>query len=315
MKVYHLSYPIQPQSMPASSIAIGNFDGIHKGHQMVIGEAKRLADRLGLASGVMTFHPHPKEVLGQVTTSSYLTPLPDKLSILEKMDLDLAFIVQFTPELSKLSPEQFIEHFIACLNVKQVVTGFDFRFGQQGKGNVETLLRWSKEKGDFLFHYISKIELKDEKISSTRVRRLLGQGDVYQVMQLLGRPYRITGQVVTGERRGRTIGFPTANLSLCHPYVIPKRGVYAIYAQVGGRQIPGVVNIGKKPTFPPSGQEISIEAHLFNFAGDLYGKMISLDFIRYLRDEQRFSSIDSLIKQINLDIAEAKQVLKGSTNG
>lgn len=315
MKVYHFSYPIHLQSLPNSSIAIGNFDGIHKGHQMVIQEAMQVASRSKLASGVMTFHPHPKEVLGDSSSFSYITPLPDKLAILENMGLDLAYIVQFTPELSQLSPEQFIEHFIARLNVKHVVTGFDFRFGRQGKGNVDTLYKWSRESGDFLFNYISKVELNDEKISSTRVRRLLDEGDVTQVRQLLGRPYRITGRVVAGEERGRTIGFPTANLSLVNHYVIPKLGVYAISADVEGQKIPGVVNIGKKPTFHPTGQEISIEAHLFNFSGDLYGTMISLDFIHFLREERKFSSIDALIDQINQDIAVAKQVLKGSTNG
>jgi riboflavin kinase/FMN adenylyltransferase len=233
---------------------------------------------------------------------------------MERMGIDLAYVVHFTPDLSRLSPEKFIEHFILRLNIKQVVTGFDFRFGQQGKGNVETLTQWSNQYGDFLFHCVHKIKLDEEKISSTRVRSLLEKGEVTQVIQLLGRPYRITGKVVTGERRGRTIGFPTANLSLEHPYVVPKLGVYAVQAILNGRQIPGVVNIGRKPTFHPAGQTVSIEAHLFDFCGDIYGELLSLDFIHFLREERKFPSTESLQEQINRDVLRAKQIIMDSTN-
>lgn len=309
MKVYHLAYPVQINEMEASGVAIGNFDGVHKGHQKVIREAIQMAGQHGLASGVMTFHPHPKEVLGELSQSLYLTPLPDKLALFEELGVDLALVVQFTLPFSQLSPEQFIEHYIVGLNIKQVVTGFDFCFGQKGRGNVETLAQWSKERGDFTYHCVPIISINEEKVGSSQVRLLLSLGDVSGASQLLGRPYRIKGKVVEGEQRGRTIGFPTANLSLLHPYVLPRQGVYAVYVHHKGSRFPGVINIGTKPTFHKSKSSVTLEVHLLDFHGDLYGETLSVDFIRFLREERSFPSIEELIRQIEQDVHLAKKIL------
>ena len=309
MKVYHLSYPVQLNNLEPSCVAIGNFDGVHKGHQRVIQEAIRVARQNHLASGVMTFHPHPKEVLGVIRESEYLTPLPDKLALFEGIGVDLALVVQFTLPFSQLSPEQFIQQFIVNLNIKHVVTGFDFCFGQKGRGNVDTLAKWSGERGDFTYHRVAQISLGEEKISSSRVRSLLSQGDVSGVCQLLGRPYRIKGKVVEGEQRGRTIGFPTANLSLLQPYALPRQGVYAVYVHHQGRLFPGVINIGTKPTFHQTEKMVTLEVHLLDFNGNLYGETLSVDFIRFLRQERAFASVKELCHQIEQDVHLAKKIL------
>ncbi|QZT32978.1 bifunctional riboflavin kinase/FAD synthetase [Caldalkalibacillus thermarum TA2.A1] len=315
MKVYRVTHPSELKERPApASVALGNFDGVHRGHQAVIAKAMQQAALLGLRSAVMTFNPHPKEVLGLVQAPAYLTPLPDKLEMLAGMGLDAAYVVQFTPALSKLTPAEFIEQYIVGLNIKQVVTGFDFRFGHKGAGDIHTLARWSREKADFAFEVVSKIEQENHKISSSRIRSLLKAGEVSKVRDLLSRPYRITGLVVHGDKRGRTIGFPTANIAPAYPYVIPRYGVYAVYVVRGKHRYPGVVNVGKKPTFLQGDHPVSIEVHLLDFNGDLYGETLAIEFIDFLRSERKFESIEALRTQIESDIRRAHSILLGSTN-
>lgn len=309
MDILKIQHPHQMTEYPSSSTAIGNFDGLHAGHQQVIKKAIEVAQARGLKAGVMTFHPHPKEVLGSVKMSSYLTPLEDKLELLQELGIDVVFVVTFTPAFATLSPEEFIAEYIIRLNIRHVVTGFDFRFGHRGQGTVDDLYHWASEKQDFTYDMVSSVDAEQIKISSSRVRALLQEGQVDQLQPLLHRYYRVKGRVIEGEKRGRAIGFPTANLDLLYPYVLPRQGVYAIYVTTTeGRRLPAVCNIGTKPTFHTR-HTLSVEVHILTDVGDLYGQVLKIEFVHFLRAERKFESVQQLIEQIGQDVEEAKRKL------
>ncbi|WAA13560.1 riboflavin biosynthesis protein RibF [Fervidibacillus halotolerans] len=289
--------------LPPLSLAIGYFDGIHIGHQKVIGTAKEEAEKRGLHSGVMTFDPSPKAVLGNPEKVKYLTLLHEKKQRIQALGIDYFIIVPFTKEFSKLSPEQFIEQYIVQLNVKHLVAGFDYTYGRYGKGNMNTIKQLSENR--FSYTVIEKMMVQNEKISSTSIRNLIKLGNVDQVPAMLGRHYTISGTVVHGEKRGRTIGFPTANIDVDHRYVLPKDGVYAVEVFVNGQWIPGVCNIGFKPTFHNERRQRMIEVHLLNFQDDLYGESVNIKWYKRIREERKFTSVDELSKQITRDKKQA----------
>ncbi|GAA0365419.1 bifunctional riboflavin kinase/FAD synthetase [Bacillus horti] len=295
------------QRLP-SSVAFGNFDGIHIGHQQVIQQAIRVAKELKVESGVMTFYPHPLEVLTKVEHPSYLTPLEDKLALFKDLGVDVVFVVDFTLDLAKLSPQEFIQRYIVDLQIKHVVTGFDFSFGHKGSGRVEHLEKWGLENKAFTVDVLSSVDQDHMKISSSRVRSALHDGRVGEVSELLNRYYKVKGTVIHGEKRGRTIGFPTANLELTQAYVLPRQGVYAVYVTIQGIRRQAVCNIGKKPTFHNKGQ-VSLEVHILDFEGHLYDSVVDVEFVAFLRSEQKFNGIDELVNQIHLDIKETKKYL------
>lgn len=313
MKIIHLSYPHEMEAADYApiSMAIGFFDGVHKGHQQVIGTAIEKARSQEMKSAVMTFDPHPSLVLGgRKEEVFYITPLGQKMEILQEMGVDICYIVRFTSEFAKLSPEQFIEHFIKGLGVKQVVAGFDFSFGSKGSGDMELMETLSG--GHYEVATISKLEQGDEKISSTRIRHLLKDGCVEPVHQLLGRPYRISGTVVNGDKRGRTIGFPTANVEPELGTFVPKRGVYAVRIEVQGMYFDGVCNVGYKPTFHnPDIKNLVIEVHILDFDKSIYGEKVTVEWHKRIRDEQKFSGIDELKAHIGRDKETAKQYFEG----
>lgn len=291
-----------------SSVAFGNFDGVHTGHQQVIERAVRVARERKLEAGVMTFYPHPLEVLTQVEQPSCLTPLEDKLALFEKLGLDFVFVVEFTYDFAKLTPEQFIQQYIIDLQIKHVVTGFDFSFGHKGSGKVELLRQWSMEQEAFTVDTVSSIDQDDLKISSSRVRSALQEGKVEEATELLNRYYKIRGTVVHGEKRGRTIGFPTANLALIHPYVVPRLGVYAVYVDIEGVRRKAVCNIGIKPTFHKQGN-VSIEVHILDYEDHLYDRVLDVEFVAFLRPEQKFAGLNQLVEQIQQDVDKARRLL------
>lgn len=309
MEIIHITHYQQLYSLPASSVALGNFDGVHYGHQQVISKAIQIAKDKNLQAGVMTFHPHPKEVLGRYEKGSYLTPLSVKLDILEKMGLDFTIVVEFTKEFATLTPFQFIEQYIEKLNIQQVVTGFDFCFGKKGEGTTDTLQQWSASSHSFYYHMVPSIDENHEKISSSRIRKLLLAGEVKEAAHLLQRPFTIQGKVVHGEKRGRQLGFPTANIQLEEAYFLPKLGVYAVQVEHGNVTLDGVLNLGLKPTFHSDLPAPSLEVHLFDFDGNLYDEELRVHFISHIRDEQKFSSLDELKSQIQKDIFQAKEDL------
>ena len=313
MEIIHLSYPnhIKPEKeLGPISLALGFFDGVHKGHQRVIGEAIAQAEKRQVKSAVMTFDPHPSLVLGgRKEEVFYITPMQQKLEILENMGLDVCFVVRFTSDFAQLTPEQFIETFIKELNVVHVAAGFDFSFGSKGKGNMQVMEEAGQ--GQFSVTTIEKQVDAAEKISSTRIRSLLKSGDVGEVCRLLNRPFRISGTVVNGDKRGRTIGFPTANVEPEIGSYVPGRGVYAVRIWVQGIEYNGVCNVGYKPTFNnPDVKKQTVEVYILEFDKTIYGEMVDVDWYRRIRDEQKFSGIDELKMQIQRDKETAIQFFK-----
>jgi len=308
VKTIYLSYPLSPQlETTPVAMAIGYFDGVHLGHRRVIQKAIDAAAVHGWQSAVMTFDPHPREVLGQTGYTKYLTPLEDKLEQFAKMGVDIAYVMTFDIPFSSIYPEDFVNECLVPLQAGHVVVGFDFTFGYRGTGTAHTLHQLSQER--FTLDIISPVNRYGEKVSSTIIREYLHHGEVEQARHLLGRPYRIKGTVVHGDARGRTIGFPTANIALEQPYLVGKNGVYGVRVKVDGETYYGVMNIGIKPTFALEKKEKSLEVHLFDFQQDIYGKDLTVEFLFFLREEQKFAGVDALIAQIHKDVATAKEKL------
>ena len=308
MNVIHLKYPHQLNESEATtsySLAIGFFDGVHKGHQAVIQSAIKKAKELNVKSAVMTFDPHPSIVLGgRKEKVFYITPLQQKINVLKELDVDTVFVVQFTSDFAKLTPEEFINFFIRELNVVHVTAGFDFSFGAFGKGNMETMKELSN--GDYGVTVVEKLADDEEKISSTRIRQNLQKGDMEEVHNLLGRPYEVPGIVIHGDKRGRTIGFPTANIQSHEGSYIPATGVYAVRILVQDEWYDGVCNVGYKPTFKnPEDKQLSIEVHILDFEKNIYGEEVVVGWYKRIRSEQKFDGIESLKAQIEKDKQEA----------
>lgn len=304
MKTIHLSYPHHLSDSTISgpySLAIGFFDGVHLGHKEVIGKAKEIAKAEGLKLAVMTFDPHPSIVLGQRNEKVfYITPLHQKLELLESMGVETTFIVRFTSDFAQLTPETFVDTFIRQLNVIHVTAGFDFTFGAFGKGDMEVMKDLAN--GDFQVSVVKKKSDSHEKISSTRIRQALKAGDMERVHELLGRPFQIPGVVVHGDKRGRQIGFPTANIQAKEGSYIPATGVYSVRMLVQEEWVDGVCNVGYKPTFKnPDEKKLTIEVHLFNFDKNIYGEEVFVDWYHHIRDERKFDGIESLKAQIDKD--------------
>jgi riboflavin kinase / FMN adenylyltransferase len=294
------------EDFPAMAIALGYFDGVHLGHQQVIGEAKKVAEANGIKSAVMTFDPHPSVVLGKsIQHIEYITPLEEKARLIEAMGVDYLFVITFSTEFSGLLPQEFVDQYIIGLNVRHVVAGFDYSYGKMGKGNMETIQFHSRSKFDFTV--VSKLSTtQDEKVSSTLIRGFLRDGKVDEMLHLLGRYYTTKGIVINGERRGRTIGFPTANVLMDEEYILPPTGVYAVKIKVDGKWHEGVCNVGYKPTFHQEKKaKPSIEVHIFNFNKEIYGESAIIEWHLRLRSERKFEGIQQLVAQIEKDKQEA----------
>jgi len=308
VNVIHLKYPYQINQLnqlTAFSLAVGFFDGVHRGHQAVIGAAMDKARELNINSAVMTFDPHPSIVLGGRNEKVfYITPLRQKLEIIEGIGVDTVFVVQFTSDFAKLSPEDFIQYFIRDLNVLHVTAGFDFSFGALGRGKMDMMKELSN--GEFGVTVVDKFSDGEEKISSTRIRKSLQDGDMETAHELLGRPFEVPGIVVHGDKRGRTIGFPTANIQAMDGCFIPATGVYAVRILVQNNWYDGVCNVGYKPTFKnPEDKQLSIEVHILNFEKNIYGEEVTVGWYKRIRSEKKFDGIESLKAQIQHDKEEA----------
>ncbi|HEX7065335.1 MAG TPA: bifunctional riboflavin kinase/FAD synthetase [Bacillales bacterium] len=311
MEVYHLADPQQLNEVDSVPVvmALGFFDGIHSGHQKVIRTAKEIADDKGIQSAVMTFYPHPAVVLGKRENPEYLTPIEHKQRLIESLGIDRLYIVEFNKAFSSLSPQQFVDEYMVGLSVQHAVTGFDFTYGHKGKGTTETLADHAKDR--FGITIVGKVEENGEKVSSTKIRELLRSGKVSEVPRYLGQPYVIYGTVVSGEKRGRTIGFPTANIEPDGSYLIPSTGVYAVKMYLDGKWRDGVASIGFKPTFHENyGDQPAVEIYLFDFKEDIYGKAVAVKWFEKIRDEEKFSSVDALVERMKKDVEEAKAYLK-----
>lgn len=309
MKTIELSYPHQLTELPRTVAAIGFFDGIHKGHQKVISEAVDLASEINAESAVITFHPHPSVVLNKsVKHVKYITPLESKQKILNDLHVDRVYIIGFDQQLSKLSPQEFIDHFIIGLNIEHLVAGFDYSYGYKGEGNMENIKDFTRDS--FTYSIVDKVELAEEKISSTKIRQLLKDGEISAVNSLLGRNLFTKGTVVEGDKRGRTIGYPTANLEVNAATLLPKSGVYAVTVVHRNKTYFGMANLGVKPTFTMDVETPSIEANIFDFEGDLYGEELIVEWHQFIRDEKKFAGVESLVDQIKEDEITIREFFK-----
>lgn len=307
MIIQHLQYPLESLEFRPSVLAIGYFDGVHQGHRRVIQKAIDLAKEKGLHSAVMTFHPHPREILGQSGYTHYLTPLEGKLELLERMGVDITYVVSFDIPFSSVYPQDFINEFLVPLQARHIVVGFDYTFGYRGKGTAFTLQEYSQ--GRYGLDVVSPITRYGEKISSTIIREYLYGGKIEEATEFLGRPYSLRGIVVHGEKRGRQIGFPTANIGLHEPYLIPRTGVYGVRIYFQDQILYGVMNIGIKPTFEQEKKEKSLEVYIFDFSENMYDMEIKVDFLFFIREEQKFAGVEQLVKRISQDVEYARNKL------
>ncbi|GIP33117.1 bifunctional riboflavin kinase/FAD synthetase [Paenibacillus sp. J2TS4] len=310
MQDFHIHYPtrLPLEGMPSSQVvAIGDFDGVHLGHREVITRAIKTGARLNLPASVMTFHPHPRVVLGQSKYEHSLTPLSKKLEIFKEMGIQYTYVVEFRPEFARLTPAEFVEQYLLALGVNSVIVGFDFKFGHQGSGTPDTLCELSH--GQFTVEVVRPYLMDGDKVSSTRIRDHLLSGQMEAANMLLGRRYSVRGIVVEGDKRGRTIGFPTANIDPDEPFVMPLNGVYAAKVSWEGHVYYGAANIGVKPTFSGDRKIPVLEVHLLDFEGDIYGKKLEVEFLYFIRHEKKFTSVDELVSQIQADVRQIRQKL------
>ncbi len=297
----HHPHDLQQDQFLPMVIALGYFDGVHLGHQKVIKTAMKVANERGIKSAVMTFDPHPSVVLRKdVQHVEYITPLRDKIKLISDMNVDFLFVVHFTNEFANLLPQEFVDQYIIGLNGVHVVAGFDYSYGRMGKGTMETLPFHSREFFDFTV--VPKLSVGHDKVSSTLIRSSIRNGEMQKLPNLLGRFYSTRGIVIHGDKRGRTIGFPTANTDVEDAYLLPPVGVYSVRFLVDGNWYEGVCNVGYKPTFnKEQSNRPSIEVHIFEFNKDIYGKQVVVEWHERIRAEQKFSGIDELVKQIEKD--------------
>jgi riboflavin kinase/FMN adenylyltransferase len=296
---------------PRPVLTIGNFDGVHLGHQALFSLVKKRAADLDGTSMVMTFEPHPIRVLTKQNGPPLITLYDQKIDLIQQCGIDVVICLDFTPELASLEPEDFIRQILVeHIGVAEIVIGYDYTFGRKARGNREMLMELGEQHG-FKVHTVGPLPGPDGTVtSSTRIRDLVQQGEVEKVPPLLGRYYRIAGRVVRGrDRGGKLLGFPTANLRLVDE-LIPKTGVYAVRVTHEGQVYSGVANIGYNPTFGDVG--LSVEVHCFDFSKSIYDQDIRVDFIARVRDEKKFSGPEDLAQQIQKDCQLAKTVLSES---
>lgn len=287
-----------------SVLAIGNFDGVHLGHHKVISEAKKKAQKNKIKLGAMTFEPVPVMFFNKRIKSHRINNIGQKIKFLKKERLDFLIIIKFDKEFSKITAEEFIEKvIIKKISAKYVFVSKNFRFGQQRKGDIKTLKSYEK-KLFFKTHLTKALNKKNKIISSTRIRKLISYGRVEEANRLLGREWSIEGQVIEGEKRGRKIGFPTCNIAIKN-YIIPKLGVYSVKVQIGKILRKGIANIGYRPTF--NGKKLLLEVNIFGLNKNLYKKIINVNFVKFIRPEIKFKNVNSLKKQIKIDIRKAKK--------
>lgn len=297
-----------------TALTIGNFDGVHRGHRSLIEkilEHKRLNPKLDIQTVVITFDPHPIEILRPNFSVKKLSSTTDKIKLLHSLGVDHVQVIPFTKEFSQMPAREFFEKIlIESHNPSLIAVGHNFFFGHNREGTPDKITQWSQELS-IPSEIVGPIGADGEIISSSRIRQLIQEGSLIKASRLLGRDYSISSDVIHGHKRGTQIGIPTANLSLPPDRCLPKNGVYLSTCTLHdhGNTFPSITNVGVKPTFEASSPTISIETHLLDFNGDLYGKHITVEFRDRLRDEMRFASVDLLIQQIHKDIALARSRL------
>ncbi|WP_300410553.1 bifunctional riboflavin kinase/FAD synthetase [Lagierella sp.] len=287
-------------------IALGNFDGFHIGHQSLIDELVEVSKETNLTPSVLLFKEHTKKVL-EGKTFKYLTNLDDKIEILKGLKITDVFITDFQ-DIRNMTPIEFLDFLTKGLNVRAIVVGNDYKFGQFAKGNIKLLSEYCNENGLYL-KILNQVETLDSPVKSTNIRKLIQSGKVREAKELLGRPYRVTGTVNHGYKRGRTLGFPTANITDLFDYILPKEGVYLTKTYIDGfvEFYYSLSFVGKNITF--SEDELKIETYILDFDGDLYGKKLKIEFLDFIRDNIKFKNAEDLTIQIHKDIETARNIL------
>ena len=295
-----------PKPLRGPVLTIGNFDGVHLGHQTIFRMLCQRAHQIGGTSVVLTFDPHPLKILAPERCPLLITPTPKKLALMQACNLDLAVCLTFTRQLANLSPVAFVEEILlGTIGMQEIYVGYDFAFGKGRSGTIALLQELGSRAG-FRVHIIEPIAVEERVVSSSSIRQWILQGSVDEAALLLGRLYSIAGTVIEGYQKGRELGFPTANVRSTYE-LIPGRGVYAVMVDWQGHRYKGVANIGFNPTFGRT--ELSIEIHLFDFAERLYGETVEVYFVKKIRDERAFASVDDLARQIGRDVETAHALL------
>ncbi len=287
-------------------MAVGVFDGVHRGHQALLKMMIAAAGARGLATTVVTFFPHPRVVLHGDSGRIYLTSIEDRLHLLKQMGIDEVIIYPFNRETQHLRAADFVGELVERLDMKQIWSG-DFGLGYQREGTAEFLRPLGAKMGFSVHEYPVKFEIHGRQVSSSRIREGLSGGNMEDINACLGRPYRLSGTVVAGARRGRQIGFPTANLDIWEQLILPANGVYAAVATVDNRRYAAATNIGVRPTV--DGHNLLVEPHLLDFSGDIYGARMTLEFVTRIRPEMKFGDLEALKSQIAADVEQVRQIL------
>ncbi len=305
--------PYRPTGLPPDGrgtvVTVGTFDGVHRGHWAVLERIRERAEDTGSRTVLVTFHPHPLRIVRPETAPQLLTTPTEKKEILVESGLDFAVFLRFTQALARYTPRRFVEEIlVGLLGVEELVIGYDHGFGRGRSGDVNALVEIGSDLG-FRVEVVGPVDMGDGPVSSTRIRNAVSAGDMETARAGLGRPYSIRGIVVRGEGRGRTLGFPTANLQVGSPEkLLPPPGIYAVRGALWSGSFPGALHIGPRPTF--QGSAPSIELHLMDFDRDVYGEEVRVDIVKFLRPVVPFESAEALVRQMQLDVGRARDVLE-----
>ena len=291
-------------------VTIGTFDGIHIGHKKVIKNLVKSASLNNATAVLLTFFPHPRMVLQKNTTLKLINTIDERIKLLENTGLDLLVIHEFTEEFAKQTALSFVKTILVNkLNISNLIIGYDHQFGKNREGNFKQLEAYGKEY-NFQVQKISQQDIDNSAVSSTKIRKAIENGEIEKANRYLGYSFMLTGKIVNGKNLGKKIGFPTANLNIKESYkLIPKTGAYVVKSEIENATVFGMMNIGYRPTV--SGKNQTIEIHFFDFNKDLYGKTIQIDILSYLRDEQKFESVEMLKKQLHKDKEKSQQIING----
>jgi riboflavin kinase/FMN adenylyltransferase len=311
VKIINVKHPYQINQLPNEDcvLVLGFFDGIHLGHQKVIQEGYQIAKLKGLKLALMTFKQHPSVVFKNIPADEvkYLASLKQKERLLADLGVDYLFEIDFTKEFASLAPQKFVDEYLVGFKAKVVVTGFDYTYGPKEIADVAHLPQYAHERFEIVT--VPKKELRGEKISSTRIRKQLAKGNMEEIEELLGRPYEIEGTVVHGEARGRTLGYPTANVEVPGSTHLPRVGVYTCRILVRGQWYDGMASIGHNDTFGP-GRKLTIEVNILDFDQDIYGEWVQVQWCHFIRPMVKFSGLAEIIEQLAKDKADTMEYFK-----
>jgi riboflavin kinase / FMN adenylyltransferase len=312
MQVFHDLASIKKDNNTV--LTIGTFDGIHLGHRNIIEKVKKNATIYGARNFVVTFNPHPRKILSEANNIKILSTLREKTSALESLGIENLYVIEFTKEFSQLAAEKFFsDYIIKGIGLKEIIIGYDYHFGKGRGGSVETLMEMGKGN-NFSVNQIEEIKIDGDTVSSTKIRNALVEGNIELANKYLGGQYSFSGIVVSGDRRGRTLGFPTANIQPDDPEkLLPALGIYLVEILISGKSFFGLLSVGKRPTFYDEGKIIP-EVYIYDFDEDIYDEYVTVNVIERLRGEEKFSSAEELIEQMNKDKASGLEILSKKIN-